>query len=455
MSAARTRAAVYLRISLDATGEQLAVSRQRDDCLALVRERGWLLTEEYVDNSVSAYKKSVSRPAYDRMVKDFHADRFDALVCWDLDRLTRQPRQLEDWIDAAEEKGLRLVTANGEADLSTDGGRLFARIKASVARAEMERKSARQKAAAAQRAERGKPPAGVRLTGYTTKGELIEDEAATVREVFAKFDRGESLKGIAAWLAAEGVPTRRGGAWNPSTVRALLVNPRYAGRAIYQGSVTGKAGGWPYIVQEDVFDRVQMRLDDPRRKTNREGTERRYLGSGLYRCSVCRGRLRSHSGKRYRCPEGGHLTRLAPSIDAFVLEVIRARLARPDLTELLAPSDDGSAVKAASDEVRRLRARLSAVEHDYDSGLIDGRRFAVATEKVKAELAAAERERARLSGHGSSVLGAPDPVEAFDQAPLAVKREVIELLAEVVLSPAERGRKFKPQDGSVQIEWRT
>ena len=61
----------------------------------------------------------------------------------DVDRLTRQPSQLEEWIDRAEEHGLKLVTSNGDADLSTDGGRMFARIKAAVARGEVERKGAR------------------------------------------------------------------------------------------------------------------------------------------------------------------------------------------------------------------------------------------------------------------------------------------------------------------------
>jgi site-specific DNA recombinase len=139
-----TKAALYLRVSLDATGEHFAVERQREDCRRIAAERGWTITQEYVDNSVSASRSATKRPAYDRMVTDFKAGHFAALICWDLDRLTRQPRQLEDWIDAAEERGLILTTANGEADLSTDGGRLFARIKASVARAEVERKSARQ-----------------------------------------------------------------------------------------------------------------------------------------------------------------------------------------------------------------------------------------------------------------------------------------------------------------------
>ncbi|WP_151526081.1 recombinase family protein [Serinicoccus kebangsaanensis] len=451
-----TRTAIYLRVSLDATGERLAVARQREDCERIAADRGWEVVETYTDNSVSASKRTVARPAYERMVQDYAAGRFDALVCWDLDRLTRQPRQLEDWIDAAEERGLMLVTANGEADLSTDGGRLFARIKASVARAEVERKSARQKRAAAQRADRGKPPAGVRLTGYTVAGDVVPDEAETVRAIFARFDAGDSLRGITVWLAEQGHTTRRGAAWNPSTVRTILTNPRYAGRAVYRGEVTGQAGTWQAIVDEATFDSVQARLTDPRRITNRAGTDRKHLGSGLYRCGVCGGRVRSHSGGRYRCPEGGHITRMGASIDAYVTAVIRARLKRPDAAEALAPhKDEGRAAQAASD-VARLRSRLAQVEADYDAGHIDGRRFAVASEKVRAELSAAEAARAALTGPSlAALLTAPAPGEAFDALPLGSRREVVDLLAAVTLNPAERGRKFRPNDGTVDIEWRS
>ena len=80
-----------------------------------------------------------------------------------LDRLTCQPQELEDWIDRAESCGLLLVTANGDADLATDGGRMYARVKASVARGEVERESARQSHAQLQRAQQGRPPRGSRL----------------------------------------------------------------------------------------------------------------------------------------------------------------------------------------------------------------------------------------------------------------------------------------------------
>ena len=72
-----------------------------------------------------------------------HVGRLDDCVSG----LANLQAQLEDWIDAPELRGLALVTANGDADPSTDGGRMYARIKAAVARAEMERKGARQSAA--------------------------------------------------------------------------------------------------------------------------------------------------------------------------------------------------------------------------------------------------------------------------------------------------------------------
>ena len=155
------RAAIYLRISLDREMDGLAIDRQREDCEKLAQFRGWEIVETYVDQSISASDKTKKRPAYLRMVADYEAGLLDAIVCYDLDRLARQPRELEDWIDRADSRGLLLVTANGDADLGTDGGRMYARIKAAVARAEVERKGARQSRAHVQRARQGRPPKGV------------------------------------------------------------------------------------------------------------------------------------------------------------------------------------------------------------------------------------------------------------------------------------------------------
>jgi len=59
------RCAVYLRVSLDPTGEGLAVERQRQDCERLARQGGWTVTQTYTDNSISATDRTKVRPAYD------------------------------------------------------------------------------------------------------------------------------------------------------------------------------------------------------------------------------------------------------------------------------------------------------------------------------------------------------------------------------------------------------
>lgn len=447
-------AAVYLRVSLDRTGEHLAVERQREDCRAIASQRGWTVVEEYVDNSISASDARTNRPAYDRMVIDHDRGRFSALICWDLDRLTRQPRQLEDWIDAAEQSGLKLVTANGEADLTTDGGRMYARIKAAVARGEVERKGARQARAQRQRAEKGKPPAGVRLTGYTIKGELIPDEAATIREVFARFAAGDSLRSIARWLEDSGVPTRRGGRWNPSTVNGILTNARYAGRSTFKGEDIQHEGAWQAIVSPAQFATVQAILADPRRKTNHRGTDAKYLGSSLYVCGECGEKVYSWSGYRYRC-KAGCLGRSGAHVDGYVIGVVRERLGRPDLAELLPRPVDDSRLKEAAEKVNEAQRRLKRIEADYDAGYIDGRRYAAATEKARAEIVAADREQVRaLAGSGlASVIGADDPVAAFDDAPLMIRQKVIDSLMTITLMRGTRGsRTFDPD--TVVIDWR-
>lgn len=448
-----TSAAIYLRVSLDRTGEELAVDRQLEDCRAIAAAKGWNVVEVFTDNSISASKRNVRRPSYDRLVEDFHAGRFTAIICYDLDRLTRQPRQLEDWIDAAEDKGLKLVTANGEADLSTDGGRMFARMKSAVARSEIERKSARQTRAALQRAQLGKVPAGVRLTGYNIKGDVIPEEAELVSRIFSSFSTGETLKGIAAKLNAEGQTARNSSAWSSSSVSSILKNPRYAGRAVYRGVTNGHAGNWEAIIDGDLFDAVQARLSDPRRKLNKEGTARKHLGSSIYTCGVCHRPLQTN-GERYWCREGGHVTRSMKPIDAHVMATITKRLSQPDTAALLAPSSDAR-VSALTATIDALRNRQTAIEADYDDGHIDGLRLATALNKLKPQLDATVRERATLTA-GSVVGGlitGPTPAYAFENASLDVKRAVIDALVFVRILPAPRGvRGFNPE--TVLVLWK-
>jgi DNA invertase Pin-like site-specific DNA recombinase len=77
------------------------VQRQVEDCRKLASERGWVVAEEYVDNDVSAYSGK-RRPSYQRMLADMAAGERDAVIVYNLDRLHRQPAELEDFVTLCE-----------------------------------------------------------------------------------------------------------------------------------------------------------------------------------------------------------------------------------------------------------------------------------------------------------------------------------------------------------------
>jgi hypothetical protein len=138
-------------------------------------------------------------------------------------------------------------------------------------------------------------------------------------------------------------------------------------------------------------------------------------------------------------------------VDSFVLQFVERRLAQPDLADLLIQQDDDrveTLIRAEQTE----RDRLKRARADYKAELIDGELFAEIKQETEDRIAALETERIGLTAGtaASEILRAPSPVDAFNEADLAARRAVIELLCEVRLYSAPRGRKaFDPE--SVRI----
>lgn len=84
-------------------------------------------------------------------------------------------------------RGLLLKSVTGDTDPTDPDGIFIAGIKVQVARAEMVRKAARQSCAQRQRAELGNAPKGRRPLGYAVNGDVIPDEADTVRAIYSFF----------------------------------------------------------------------------------------------------------------------------------------------------------------------------------------------------------------------------------------------------------------------------
>lgn len=443
------RAVIYLRISLDRHGDGLAVERQEEDCVKLIQARGWDLVETYVDNSISASDSTKVRPAYNRMIQDWQAGRFDVLVCWDLDRLTRQPRQLEDWIDQAEKRGLRIVTANGEADLGTDAGRMFARIKAAVARSEVDRKSARQKRAAQQRAEQGKPWGPRRPFGFKEgMAELDPTEAAVVRWMYDEILAGVGQRELVRRLDARGIRTALGNKWSQPTLRQFLLNPRNAGLRAYKDEIIGP-GAWPEIVSEATWRSTVARLQG--RGGPAYSRARKYLLVGIARCGVCGTPVNtqySPTGTRqYGCPQG-HVTRGADNVDALVEKVLLAQLRR-------SPGLDLSGRDEATDhmaEAEALRARLTDLALEFADGGLTPAQLRAATERLQEKLQEVEARLASSAGNPTlaALAASQDVLSAWSNLDLDRRRAVVDAVLEIEIQRTRRGAGFRPEDVTIR-----
>ena len=456
-------AGIYARISLD-DGTALGVGRQVDDCAAEADRRGWTLVDQYIDNNVSATKKK-PRPEYERMISDIEAGRIDAVIVWDVDRLTRRPAELETFIDLADRHGLALASVGGEIDLASPQGRLTARIKGSVARHEAEQMGRRLARKAEETARAGFSTVGPAPFGYERRvvprdgGNLrmlvpLEGEARWMRDAYRRLLAGDTLRQISLDMAAAGVRGKRGDTIRGSMLGNMMRRPVYAGIRVFRGERLGP-GEWEPLVSMETFDQAQAILNAPGRFHTR-GTAPKYLLSGIAKCGRCEAKLRPRIAESYNrapayaCPDCTRLVRVMEPVDTVVQAVIVARLESLNLD--LAETDPGDyqAAVAARDA---LTARMDTAADEYAEGRINARQLARITETLEAELSEAERRVTATAPNPALAQAAGEgAAAAWESSPLEQKRSIIRALCEVTVLPSGPGQKFTPDD--VRIDWK-
>ena len=352
----------------------MGVARQLEDCGRLAERKGWVIVERFVDDDVSAWSGK-RRPEYARCLDALEAGVIDGLLVYDLDRLHRQPRELEEFIDLCERLRLRNVASvSGEIDLTTPDGQFQARILGAVAKKESDDKSRRIRRKHEELAVNGKVSGGgSRPYGYNDdKRTLRASEAAIVRECARRFLAGESIRSIASDLNERGIPTVGGGAWSPQTLRRMLGSARIAGQREHKGEIVAKAE-WRPIIGKGDSAKIRAKLADPERRTNKSA--RRYLLVRLLKCGLCGeylvSRPRSDGQRRYACAAGpgfsgcGHLYVTAAEAEAWVLDACFYRLDSPELVAAMRGAADDPEAARWQQEADDAEAQLQELATAY------------------------------------------------------------------------------------------
>lgn len=396
-----TTVGIYVRISDDHDGQQTATERQREDCERFAESRGWAVADHFADIDLSAYKRKVKRPEFERMIEAVRSHAIDGVLAWKLDRITRRQRDLVRLDEACEDAGGFIATVVDAIDTRSSTGRFVAELLTAQARMESENTSIRQKRKHAELVAKGKPGVGGnRKFGYSKQSDIIETEAALVREARDRVFAGESMRGIARDWKARGVVTPLGNVWHPAALRRMLMGAQLSGQREHLGVLT--PGSWTPVIAPADTTRLRAILGDPARLT-RKTTGRSYLLTGLARCGRCGFPLTGapNGGKRtYVCSKRvdrgncGGVSRMAEPVEEFVTQMAFEALRGADVREYLEASGD-DVEPGIAEAVRDDEAALVELSADfYVSRSISRAQFVTAQAALTARL---EANRTRLS----------------------------------------------------------
>jgi DNA invertase Pin-like site-specific DNA recombinase len=433
-----TRAAIYCRISKDDEGKAAGVKRQEKDCRALAVSKGWTVGHVLTDNDRSAYNGK-ARPAYDQLLDGLAGGRYDAVVAWKLDRLTRTGiRGLTPLLNALD--GRPLACVHDAIDTSTAMGEGIAGMLASMAKQESANTGTRVRSHKAERANEGRPSGGARAFGYEPDGMTVrEPEARAYRKAAHDVLAGKSLAAVCREWNDAGLRTpQRNRLWSRTTARWTLTNPRHAGLRVYQGEVVGPAA-WPAIIDQATHEALVAVLS-----TNGDpAPRRRSLLTGLVRCA-CGGPM-ERDGRSWRCrvsyrhPDAcGHVSVKADSLETLVEEMVVDLLDSPKLADAMANEDreheDDAALALATAE-----AKLAELDVMLGAGELNRASYLRARKEPERKLEDARRRLAHTNGrHALEPFRAGEhPRDLYAGLDMDERRGVISaLLDRIIVHPA-------------------
>lgn len=308
---------ILARYSTDRQNED-TIEVQVEKCSAWCQEHGLPVLDVFADMAVSGMKDS--RPQYNRMMEDLRQGRADTVVIYDQSRMFRKMTAWFEFRDQMEIMCVRVVSVTQPTiggDLRDPSNFL---IEGSMALFnQMWVLQTRQKVTEKMyhMARAGQHTGGIPPLGYKVENGALavdEQEAETVRKIFAWYAAGRSYREIIAELNMQGLRTKAGNTFGSNSLHDLLKNEKYVGVLVYgqtRKRPDGKrnshassadalriAGGCPAIVDQETFDRVQQRLQENKRRSGRPIQHEQPLKGKVF-CGECKHAMSVfYSGRR-------------------------------------------------------------------------------------------------------------------------------------------------------------
>jgi site-specific DNA recombinase len=463
------RVALYARVSTEQQARDHTIASQ----LAAVRERiaadGWELEPDdtYIDEGYSG--SLLLRPALERLRDAVAAGEIERVYVLAPDRLARRYAHQVFLIEEFRRTGAELVFLNHPISGTAEDD-LLLQIQGVIAEYERAKILERSRRGRRHAARSGlvsaftTAPYGYRyipkdLGGGTARFEVVPEEARIVRQIFTWVGLERlSLREVCRRLQqTESVPRRGAGRWYASTVRGMLQNMSYIGRAIYgharyvpapprlrpirghpqpcrrpSARIVVPREEWievpvPALVDPVLFEAAQVQLSENRRRKRESYKGPRWLLQGLTVCRRCGYAYYGKTAPRSQCPgdvlhyyrcigtDGhrfdGHAICDNPALrgdhlEQAVWERVRALMEQPDqvaaeyhrrLQTAKTGSDRSDEVAQLDRQIASLQGGIGRLIDSYAEGVIERAEFEPRIAGLKGRLAQLrERRQAAL-----------------------------------------------------------
>lgn len=316
------RAVFYARVSTEEEKQLNALSKQIQENKDIIREKGWKLVDEYVDEGKSG-TQSRRRKEYQRLLSDLDQDKFDIVVVKSQDRLQRNAGDWYIFVDKLIKAGKQLFLYLDNKFFVPADDALITGIKAILAAEYSRDLSKKINNSAQRRIEKVRNGEKVSAMGtnmcygyYIKDGEWVVDyeQAKVAKLMYDLYLEHDSIRKVVDILNEAGYRNQKGGKFCADSVARVLKNPRYKGTLVvnrfhrdFDRHCIEKKPPEEWVTQDDAFEaivdketweKVNERLEAKRANDKGKKISRDPMGGKMF-CCECGSPLWRHRSNGY------------------------------------------------------------------------------------------------------------------------------------------------------------
>ena len=288
------KAIIYARYSSEMQTEQ-SIEGQLRVCNKFAEDNGFTIIETYIDRATTGTNDQ--RPAFQQMLRDSKKGEWQYVLVYKGDRFARN--RIESAINkkTLKDNGVKLVSCTENIPDTPEG---------IILESLLEGMAEYYSAELSQKVKRGKNETrhkelyigGHVLFGYhivDKKYTIHPENAEIVKQIFADYINGKTVKAIWEDLNARGIKNNEGKPFSKNTIHYMLQKEQYIGIFRHGEDVFYKT--FPRIIDQGTWEQAQKIINENKHAPSRRKSYGKYLLSGKMFCGTCGSLMTGESGK--------------------------------------------------------------------------------------------------------------------------------------------------------------